>query len=197
MKYLFILLLALCLASCTAQKSSIFIPANQTVEIDYIDIDYYQITLKNKGIKDISIAVNSRSSNEQVKGFGMGDRAKVEVYVEAENKLLVTNNSDQGGMLSYWIAEKNRLVEERRGEYVSFTLRNTSAKSIPLIIPTVMNPNLSPFSKSGVDLKIGQEIFFKAKGKRHVLLIVDSTINNGDELDVAKLLKKRKKELGL
>lgn len=80
-------------------------------------------------------------------------------------------------------------------QYINFTLQNKSPKAIPLIIPGVMNPNLSPFSKSGVSLKIGQEILFKEKGKRQVLLTVDNSIKDGDILDIAQLLKERKREL--
>jgi hypothetical protein len=82
-------------------------------------------------------------------------------------------------------------------DYVDFTLQNTTAFSIPLIIPSVMNPNLSPFSKSSVGLKIGQEVFFKNKKKKYLLLKVDETIKDGAVLDVATLIKERKKELGL
>ena len=60
-----------------------------------------------------------------------------------------------------------------------------------------MNPNLSPDSMSGVTLKMGQEILFKERGKKYVLLTVDESIQKGDILDVAKLLPERKKELGL
>jgi len=60
-----------------------------------------------------------------------------------------------------------------------------------------MNPNLSPFSNSGVDLKIGQKILFKEGGKKYVLLVVDETIAQGDEINVAQLLKSKRKELGL
>jgi hypothetical protein len=82
-------------------------------------------------------------------------------------------------------------------EYVNFTLLNKSAKSIPLLIPNVMNPNLSPFSSSGVSLKIGQEILFRVNGKKYTLLVVDDSIEEGTEIEVDKLLKERKKELGL
>ncbi len=78
-----------------------------------------------------------------------------------------------------------------------FTLRNNTAKSIPLIIPSVMNPNLSPFSNSGVNLEYGQEILFRANGKRRVLLVVDESIQPGKKIDVAKRIKERKKELGI
>ncbi len=67
-------------------------------------------------------------------------------------------------------------------------------KSIPLIIPGVMNPNLSPMSSSGVDLKVGQKILFKYKGKREVLLVVTEDLAD-TKLNVKELLKKRIKEL--
>ncbi|MCB9232049.1 MAG: hypothetical protein H6581_10320 [Bacteroidia bacterium] len=78
----------------------------------------------------------------------------------------------------------------------SFTLHNKTLKSIPLIIPGVMNPNLSPMSNSAVDLALGQKILFKYKGKKQVLLIVSKDLE-GQTLDVAGLLKERKKALGI
>jgi len=79
---------------------------------------------------------------------------------------------------------------------VSFKLKNNSAKSIPLKIPGVMNPNLSPFSTSGVDLKIGQKIFFKYKGKKRLLLEV-SKEQDGKHVIVNTLIKRRIKALNL
>ena len=81
-------------------------------------------------------------------------------------------------------------------EPIPFTLRNSSLKSIYLEIPGVMNPNLSPLSKSGVSLAVGQKVYFFYKGNRQLLLEVDS--NNKDKtIKVPALIKKRKKELGL
>ncbi len=94
------------------------------------------------------------------------------------------------------VEEKNEVIQSTRTS-VNFTLRNNSTKSIPLIIPTVMNPNLSPMSNSGVRLKMGQKVFFKAKGKRQVLLVVDDSIEEGAILEVSSLLKERKKALGI
>jgi hypothetical protein len=50
---------------------------------------------------------------------------------------------------------------------------------------------------SGVTLKMGQEVLFKVRGRKYVLLTVDESIHKDDILDVAKLLPKRKRELGL
>jgi hypothetical protein len=51
---------------------------------------------------------------------------------------------------------------------IPFTLRNNGLKAVPLEIPGVMNPNLSPLSNSGVDLAVGQQIFFRHRGKRYL-----------------------------
>lgn len=88
------------------------------------------------------------------------------------------------------------MVTSAPKDYYSFTLRNNSAKSIPLNIPTVMNPNLSPFSNSGVSLKEGQEIFFYENKKKYLLLTVTPDLE-GDTLYVNDLIKTRKVELNI
>ncbi|MFY8214091.1 MAG: hypothetical protein ACOVKJ_06505 [Flavobacterium sp.] len=40
------------------------------------------------------------------------------------------------------------------------TFHNGSFSSIPLVIPGVMNPNLSPLSNSGISLDVGQKFIF-------------------------------------
>lgn len=85
---------------------------------------------------------------------------------------------------------------------VPFVLKNNSLRSIPLEIPGVMNPNLSPVSISNVDLSVGQKIYFFADGKkgafkkRYLLLEVTEELA-GRQLPVEKLISERKKELGL
>lgn len=79
------------------------------------------------------------------------------------------------------------------GPGVQISLRNPTAKSIPLIIPKVMNPNLSPFSRSGVRLEIGQEIFYKQNGKKRLLLVIDESYSDA-ELNVAKLIRDKEAE---
>lgn len=79
-------------------------------------------------------------------------------------------------------------------ERITFTLRNNSLKSIPLIIPGVMQPNLSPFSNSGVNLKVGQKILFKYRGKRRLLLKVTPELD-GDTLNIPKLIKEQKQNI--
>jgi len=185
------------LSSCASQKNNISIPANNSIEISYSNFDVFEATIKNKSLKDLEISVVSKMDNQQVKGFGLQMQGREDISVEKENKLVIYNTSNQSVRVKLNVIETSRPVAPAKNTYISFTLQNTSAKSIPLIIPEVMNPNLSPFSKSGVDLKIGQELLFREKGKTYILLTVDESIKDGDVLDVPALLKKKRKELGL
>jgi hypothetical protein len=75
---------------------------------------------------------------------------------------------------------------------VSFTLANRGLKSIPLRIPGVMNPNLSPMSNSGVCLEVGQKVYFRKAGKDIVLLEVTAELQDS-VLVVNKLLPKKQR----
>lgn len=81
---------------------------------------------------------------------------------------------------------------------IQFTFHNGSLKSIPLVIPSVMNPNLSPMSNSGISLGIGQKVYFYPSGKskkREVLFTVDESFQQGQILEIDAMIEKRKKEL--
>lgn len=168
------------------------------MELDYANYELYQLKLKNNTLKDIGVKVKNKETGEFVRGFGLGPLAKVEVMVEQGSKIVFTNTSKKMRKLSVTVTEM-RLREKvsNKVKRISFTLINPSEKSIPLFIPNVMNPKLSPNSSSGVDLKIGQELLFRNGLKRYVLLTVDESITNGQELDVYQILLQRKKELGL
>ena len=182
----------------SAQKSNLEIPPNTSLEPDYANYELYELQLKNNTGKDIEVEVKNKETSEFVRGFGLGPLGKVEVLVEQGSKIVFTNPSKKMGKLSILVtqSEANVTTSEKVGR-ISFTLTNPSAKSIPLIIPNVMNPNLSPNSSSGVDLKVGQELLFRNGLKRYVLLTVDETIKEGQEIDVYQVLQERKKELGL
>jgi hypothetical protein len=81
---------------------------------------------------------------------------------------------------------------------IHFTFHNGSLKSIPLVIPSVMNPNLNPFSNSGVSLNVGQNVYFYPNGKskkRELLFMVDESFQQDQVLEIDAMIEKRKKEL--
>ena len=80
---------------------------------------------------------------------------------------------------------------------INFTFHNGSLKSIPLVIPSVMNPNLSPMSNSGITLYLGQVVYYFPNGKKRkkeVLFVVDDTFKDGDVLQIDQLIKAKQKE---
>ena len=85
-----------------------------------------------------------------------------------------------------------------KAQNIPMTFHNGSFHSIPLIIPGVMNPNLSPKSDSGVGLDVGQKVYFFPNGKkknRELLFIVNATWKKDTILQIDKIIEKRKKEL--
>ena len=81
---------------------------------------------------------------------------------------------------------------------VHLTFRNLSLKSIPLVIPDVMNPNLNPLSNSGVELAYGQEVFYFINGdkrKKVLLFVVGDQLKEGEVVEINKLIKENKKAL--
>jgi len=70
----------------------------------------------------------------------------------------------------------------------SFYLENNTAQTLSLQIPGVMNPNLPPFTRSGVDLPNGQPIYAKVNGEFLLLLTVTDSLPHGARIDLATLI---------
>lgn len=78
---------------------------------------------------------------------------------------------------------------------IPMTFHNGSLKSIPLQIPGVMNPNLSPLSDSGVTLVVGQKVFYfpnGKKGKKELLFEVDVTFKKDTILQIHEMIRQKK-----
>ena len=181
-----VLLITLTWFTIAHGQSVVEIPAGSRVTIGYPDSKDAALALKNKSSQGIDVATINKVSGVQQSGFGLGPFGKATVAVSPLDLLELRNTSNEAVRLSYEItkAVKNEVGEDER--YISFTLRNETLKSIPLVIPGVMNPNLSPQSNSGVRLKIGQEIKYKKGGRAHLLLIVDNSIKEGDVLFIGE-----------
>tara|TARA_R110002050_G_scaffold280921_1_gene428105 strand:+ start:622 stop:1221 length:600 start_codon:yes stop_codon:yes gene_type:complete len=198
MKKIALLLIALLMIACNSQRTVIQIPAKHSVEMDYRDFAMYKVEIQNQGFDGLEISLENKESGKKVEGFGLGRKGRVDLHVAQANNLVITNSSSTDAHIALEIEEEALSSKiSNAAKDIPFTLRNSTARSIPLIIPGVMNPNLSPFSNSGVSLKVGQEILFRQGFRNYLLLRVDESIEAGKVLDVAKLLKERKLELGL
>ena len=186
----FVLLIALTLFTVAHGQSIVEIPADSRVTIGYPDSEGAALALKNKSSQGIDVATVNKVSGVQLSGFGLGPFGKATVVVPPLALLELHNTSDNAVRLRYEITQAAKQVADKDEEYIGFTLRNETQQSIPLIIPGVMNPNLSPQSNSGVRLKVGQEIKYKKGGRAQLLLVVDDSIKEGDVLFVGERIAK-------
>ena len=202
-RFTFFLCLALLvgLTACTGQQVTVTVPAKQSIELTYPAYELASAKVRNRSGQALEVAVLDQAHDQQRRGFGLGKRSAATVQIEGDSKLVLRNQSEADATVKVKVRAQDGSAPvtpvAQTDPYVSFTLHNKTARSIPLLIPSVMNPNLSPFSESGVRLKIGQEILFRENGRRYVLLTVDASIEPGDKIDVAQRLKARKQALGL
>ncbi len=180
--------LMILLAVAFGGKQKVTINALDSVELRYEEFANYDVKLSNSSGKQIDVSVIDPETQKQVSGFGLGPLGKAVLSVKDGHVLKLKNNSMKTVSLSITFVEK-RPVDLSNAPRINFTLQNTSSRSIPLIIPDVMNPNLSPLSNSGVSLKMGQRIYYKKGLKKILILTVDETIKTGDKIDIAKLVK--------
>ena len=178
-----------------AAKEKIDIPAKKSVDLTYDEFATFDVKLSNKSGKQVNVKVIDPNTKKQVSGFGLGPFGNAVLYVEKGNILRLKNTSSKDISITLsFVERKPKPVMDSDTPTINFTLHNSSLKSIPLVIPNVMNPNLSPMSNSGVALKRGQKIYYK-KGVRKVLLLtVDENIQQGDKIDVAQLIKDLEKD---
>lgn len=189
MKKILIGLLVMIFTGLSAQQAQIELLGRQSIEIDFVDYRFYALKLKNSSSAEIEVSIISRVSNEQVRGFGLAPKSTVEeVLIESDSYALFTNLSDNQALFSIEASPKVAApVTESDG--VSFTLRNNTLKSIPLVIPSVMNPNLSPKSNSGVYLRYGQKVYLRRGVSKKLILTVDETIREGALIDVDSIIR--------
>jgi hypothetical protein len=85
------------------------------------------------------------------------------------------------------------------GQNIPMNFHNGSFFSIYLSIPGVMNPNLSPKSKSALSLDAGQIVYFfpnGKNGKKEILFTVSPTWKRDTILQIDAIIKQRKQILG-
>lgn len=177
-------------------KSVVTLDSGAEIRLRFSSSAVTEVLLNTPSNSGVTVRVERVSDHYFIRGFGMSKSAKEKVLVESNAVLVLRNENNTAVEITY---ESDQSVQKTSPEKagVNLTFHNGSLASIPLVIPGVMNPNLSPMSDSGVTLAFGQKVFFKEKRKSYLLFEVDGTFQNGDRLEIQDLIKARKKELGL
>jgi hypothetical protein len=171
-------------------KSTLIIPPQQVVTVDYPYYKGFRVKVWNKAKFEVGVSARNKETDSLQKGFGLNKGASASLSVEEDMYLQFENRFFAPLKVEYTIF-KGKPGKKKVGELTpqrGFYLVNTTAQAIPLKIPGVMNPNLSPFSKSGVDLPIGQKILLSVAGKDLLLLTVSDSIPKGAQVNVADLI---------
>jgi hypothetical protein len=174
-------------------RSELLIPPKQIVQINYPLYRGFNVKIWNQSKYELGVSARDRVTDSVSKSFGLdkGSTTLFEVnegmYLQFENRFLTSIK------VSYTLRKgssgKKKTTQPLTPQR-AFYLENTTAQTLPLRIPGIMNPNLAPFSRSGVDLPNGQKIYLDLKGKRILILTVTDSIAHGARIDVASLIEK-------
>ncbi len=174
-------------------RSQLIIPPKQVIHIDYPLYKGFNVKIWNHSKFVVGISTIDKATDSVRKSFDIekGNNAILEVnkgmYLQFENRFLaylkVAYTIQKGNF------EKKKLTQPLIPQR-AFYLENNTAQVLPLRIPGVMSPKLSPFSRSGVDLPNGQKIYLDFKGNQILILTVTDSITHGSRIDVAKLIEK-------
>ena len=172
-----------------AQEGEVQLEGKQQLSLFFHQDAAYAVRLRNKAMSTVNVRVMHHLSGAFVRGFGLAPKGKATVTVETQEELLLENTTKRQATIQYAL-KKNKLKNDVSATSIRFQLFNSTKTTIPLWIPGVMNPNLSPNSKSTVILKIGQIVYYKSKGRKQVLFEVDERLLPDAVIDVAALIQK-------
>ena len=178
-------------------QTNLSIAPKQSIQINYPTIEDLAVEIRNLSNQSLDITTVQTVSGEQLSGFGLAPKGNATVAVPSLSLLQISNETSTKAEIAINPISLPAPQENPEDIYINFTLRNETAQSIPLLIPGVMNPNLSPYSNSGVRLKIGQQINFREGLKTYTLLIVNDSIEEGAILEIGALMTEKKTEFGL
>lgn len=174
-------------------RSQLVIPPKQVVQINYPLYKGFNVKIWNESKFVVGVTARDQVTDSIVKSFGLekGGTTLLEVneglFLQFENRFLAPIKVAYA--LRKGSSGKKKSTKPLTPQR-AFYLENNTAQSLPLRIPGVMNPNLTPFSRSGVDLPNGQKIYLDLKGKKILILTVTDSIPHGARIDVATLIEK-------
>ena len=171
--------------------SEISIPPKQIVRIEYPLSKTFKTKIFNKSKFFLGISLLNRENDSLYKSLSI-EKGGSRTLIVSDSHYLQFENRYLGSLKVVYAIEKGIQQSNKSAKNLTlqraFYLENNTAQKIPLHIPGVMDPNLNPFSRSGVDLKNGQEIYLKINNKKLLILIVTDTIPHGARIDVASLV---------
>ena len=163
------------------------------VQIDYPLFKGFNLKIWNQSKFTVGVSTKDKLTDSIRKSFNLEKKNNTLLEVSKDMFLQFENQFIVPLKISY-IIRKGSFLEQKSFESLTpqraFYLENNTAQSLSLSIPGVVNPKLSPFSRSGVNLSNGQKIYLNFKGDKILILTVTDSIAHGTRIDVAYLIEK-------
>ena len=137
----------------------------------------------------LAVSVNNAKNQRQLSGFGLDGRTTGKILIKKNCVLQFKNGNDFKKVVHFKLEDISKIKEQVAVREINLKLINDSSVSIPLIIPGLMSPTLSPNSTSNVKLKIGQEIIFKKNMKKSIIFTVSEKNEDGDKVYINELIE--------
>ena len=170
-------------------KNILIIPPKNQVSIHLEESLPAEIFIKNKGMGKLAVSINYAKNQRQISGFGLDGRTTGKILVKKNCVLQLKNENNFEKVVHFKLEDISKIKEQIAVREINLELINKSSKSISLIIPGVMSPNLLPNSTSNLKLKIGQEIIFKKNLNKSILYTVSEKNEDGDKIYINELIE--------
>ena len=170
-------------------KNILIIPPKNQVSIHLEESLPAEIFIKNKGMGKLAVSINYAKNQRQISGFGLGGRSTGKILVKKNCVLQFNNENNFEKVVHFKLEDISKIKEQIAVRGINLELINKSSKSISLIIPGVMSPNLLPNSTSNLKLKIGQEIIFKKHLNKSIIYTVSEKNQDGDKIYINELIE--------
>ena len=170
-------------------KNILIIPPKNQVSIHLEESLPAEIFIKNKGMGKLAVSINYAKNQRQISGFGLDGRTTGKILVKKNCVLQLKNENNFEKVVHFKLEDISKIKEQIAVREINLELINKSSKSISLIIPGVMSPNLLPNSTSNVKLKIGQEIIFKKNLNKSIIYTVSEKNEDGDKIYINELIE--------
>ena len=170
-------------------KNILIIPPKNQVSIHLEESLPAEILIKNKGMGKLAVSINYAKNQRQISGFGLGGRSTGKILVKKNCVLQFNNENNFEKVVHFKLKDISKIKEQIAVREINLELINKSSKSISLIIPGVMSPNLLPNSTSNLKLKIGQEIIFKKNLNKSIIYTVSEKNEDGDKIYINELIE--------
>ncbi len=171
-------------------RSTIIIPPKQVVVINYPLLKGYTIKLWNESNFDVEVSARNQETDSIYKSISVAKNKQTRFNIDHDQYLQLENRFFASLKIEYIIfkgppGKGNKTTSARTA---GFYLVNTTRQTLPIHIPGIMSPRLSPFTNTGVELPLGQKIFLKTPQENLLILTVTDTIQKGARIDVADLI---------